>query len=85
MAGNIRPELVANRDSKYQNLQLGVSHGQYCLFANGQLAAVFPDDDTHRILAAQLLSQHPRPRRILVIGEPPAAWPSTCCTIAIAR
>ena len=32
-------DLVANRDSKYQNLQLGSSQGQYNLFANGQLAA----------------------------------------------
>jgi len=62
-------ELIASRNSKYQNLQLGSSHGQYNLFANGQLVAVFPDDDPQRILAAQILSQHPRPRRILVIGE----------------
>ena len=60
--------LVANRDSKYQNLQLGWRAGQYNLFANGQLAAVFPDDDPQMILAAQILSQHPRPRSILVIG-----------------
>jgi len=62
-------DLVASRDSKYQNLQLGASHGQYSLFANGQLAAVFPDDDAQRILAAQILSQHPGPVSILVIGD----------------
>lgn len=61
-------DLIANRDSKYQNLQLGLRHGQYSLYANGQLAAVFPDDDPHRILAAQIISQHPRPRNILVVG-----------------
>jgi spermidine synthase len=60
---------VESRDSKYQNLQLGQSHGQYCLYSNGQLAAVFPDDDQQRILAAQIITQHPRPRRVLVIGE----------------
>jgi spermidine synthase len=59
---------VESRDSKYQNLQLGLSHGQYCLYGNGQLAAVFPDDDQPRILAAQIITQHPRPLRILVIG-----------------
>jgi len=61
-------ELIANRDSKYQNLQLGFRHGQYSLYANGQLAAVFPDDDPQRILAAQIISQHPRPKDILIVG-----------------
>ena len=62
-------ELVAARDTKYQNLQLGLADGQYSLFANGQLAAVFPDDANDEVLAAQLLSQHPQPRNILVIGD----------------
>jgi spermidine synthase len=60
---------VESRDSKYQNLQLGLSQGQYCLYSNGQLAAVFPDDDQQRILAAQIITQHPQPRRILIIGD----------------
>jgi predicted membrane-bound spermidine synthase len=62
-------ELVASRDTRFQNLQLGSSSGQYSLFANGQLAAVFPDDEANELLAAQLISQHPRPRDILVIGD----------------
>lgn len=62
-------ELVTVRDTKYQNLQLGLNAGQYNLFANGQLAAVFPDPAADEMLAAQLLCQHPRPRRILVIGD----------------
>ena len=61
--------LVAVRDTRYQNLQLGSADGQYSLFANGQLASVFPDDSNDEVLAAQLLSQHPRPRDILVIGD----------------
>ena len=60
---------VESRDSKYQNLQLGLSHGQHSLYSNGQLAAVFPDDDQQRIHAAEILTQHPHPRRILIIGE----------------
>ncbi len=62
-------ELVAVRDTRYQNLQLGLRSGQYSLFANGRLAAVFPDPAADEMLAAQLLSQHPRPRRVLVIGD----------------
>jgi spermidine synthase len=61
--------LVASRDSKFQNLQLGYAYGQYSLFANGQLAAVFPDDEEQTVLAAQILSQHPAPLKILVIGD----------------
>jgi spermidine synthase len=60
---------VESRDSRFQNLQLGLSHGQYCLYGNGQLAAVFPDDDAPRILAAQIITQHPLPRRVLIIGS----------------
>lgn len=62
-------ELVAVRDTRYQNLQLGLRSGQYSLFANGRLAAVFPDQAADEMLAAQLLCQHPRPRRVLVIGD----------------
>lgn len=61
--------LVEVRDTRFQNLQLGLLAGQYELYANGQLAAVFPDDAANELLAAQLLSQHPRPRDILVIGD----------------
>jgi spermidine synthase len=60
---------VESRDSKYQNLQLGLSHGQYSLYSNGQLAAVFPDDEQQMLQAAEILTQHPQPRRILLIGE----------------
>ena len=61
--------LVEARDTRFQNLQLGEAYGQFSLFANGQLSAVFPNDDENRILAAHLTSQHPSPKRILVIGE----------------
>ena len=62
-------KLVESRDSRYQNLQLGLSRGQYSLYSNGQLSALFPDDDPQRITAAQIITQHPRPKRILIIGE----------------
>jgi spermidine synthase len=61
--------LVEVRDTRFQNLQLGLLAGQHELYANGQLAAVFPDEAANELLAAQLLSQHPRPRDILVIGD----------------
>jgi len=60
---------VEGRDSKFQNLQLGLNRGQFCLYSNGQLATIFPDDDQQAIQAAQIITQHPRPQRVLVIGE----------------
>ncbi len=61
--------LILCRDSRYQNIQLGEASGQFNAFLNGQLAAVFPNDDDNRLLAAHLYCQHTGPRRILIIGE----------------
>jgi len=62
-------QLVDTRDSRFQNIAIGRQADQYALYLNGQMAAAFPDPERHHMLAARLLSQHPRPRRILVIGE----------------
>ena len=61
--------LLISLDSRYQNLALGKLEGQVSLFANGQLAATFPEENDNQILAAHLFCQHPGPQRILVIGE----------------
>ena len=61
--------LIDAVDSPFQNLTLGKGDGQYSLYANGQLAVTFPDEETQRLLAARLLTQHLAPRRILVLGE----------------
>ena len=42
---------------------------QYNLFLNSGFAAVFPNDEDNMLLAAHLVCQHPRPRRILIIGD----------------
>ncbi|HDP95567.1 MAG TPA: hypothetical protein ENN40_09440 [Candidatus Aminicenantes bacterium] len=62
-------ELVTNLDSRFQNIALGRQADQYALYLNGQMATTFPDPERNHMLAARLLSQHPRPRRVLVIGE----------------
>lgn len=62
-------ELVTSLDSRFQNIALGRQADQYALYLNGQMAATFPDPERNHMLAARLLSQHPRPRHILVIGE----------------
>lgn len=56
-------------DSKYQNIAVARLYTQNNLYLNTMLAAVFPNDDDNMVLAAHLVSQHPSPKRILVIGD----------------
>lgn len=62
-------DLVINLDSRFQNIALGRRADQYALYLNGQMAATFPDPERNHMLAARLLSQHPSPGHVLVIGE----------------
>jgi spermidine synthase len=61
-------ELVAEAESKYQNLALGRRAGQFTLYCDGQVSADFPDPYTFVPLAHFWLCQHPAPRRVLVLG-----------------
>ncbi len=56
-------------DSKYQNISVARLYTQNNLYLNTMLSAVFPNDDDNMVLAAHLVSQHPSPKRILVIGD----------------
>jgi len=64
-------DLVASRDSKYQNLALGVQEDQYSLFANGQYAFSFPDPFVPAQEANLFMCEHPDPKDILLIGGTP--------------
>lgn len=61
--------LTYSIDSKYQNIAVAPLFGQYNFYLNTMLAAVFPNDEDNMLLAAHLVSQHPSPKRILVIGD----------------
>jgi len=61
-------ELVAETESKYQNLAVGRRAGQYSLYCDGQLSADFPDPYTFAPLAHFWMCQHPEPRHVLVLG-----------------
>lgn len=61
-------ELVAEVDSKYQNLAVGKLEEQYTLYADGQVTSDFPDPYTYAPLAHFWMSQHPAPRRVLMLG-----------------
>ena len=67
---NVAPgyELVAETESKYQNLAVGRRAGQFTLYCDGQVSADFPDPYTFAPLAHFWLCQHPTPRRVLVLG-----------------
>ena len=61
-------ELVENRESRYQNLAVGQRTGLQVLMQNGLRSAVFPDEEAARRAAALLLTQHPHPHKLLVVG-----------------
>lgn len=61
-------ELVAEADTKYQNLAVARRAGQYTLFCDGQVTASFPDPYTFAPRAHFWLCQHPRPEHVLVLG-----------------
>lgn len=61
-------ELVAEVESRYQNLAIGRMAEQYTLYCDGQVSADFPDPSTFAPPAHFWMCQHPEPRRVLVIG-----------------
>lgn len=60
--------LVEARDTRYQHLELGMREGEFVLVRNGRTAGQFPDPAAARRGAALLLTQHPDPRDVLVVG-----------------
>ncbi len=71
-----RADVVAAHDTVYQNLALIDLEGQRCLYADGRLQWVFPDElgDEHRVHPAMAL--YPDARRVLLIGGNLAADPA---------
>jgi len=61
-------DLVAEADSKHQNLAIGQLEDQYTLFCDGQVATDFPDPRTFAPQAHFWLCEHPAPRHVLLLG-----------------
>ncbi len=61
--------LLKNIDSPYQNLALTKQMDQYSIFFNGVYGFAFPDDYEDAVSAHHILTQHPEPQDILIIGE----------------
>jgi len=62
-------EMVANRDSVYQNIAVGFDQEQHTIYSNGLVGEVFPDDYANRIAAMAVMAEHPNPRKVLMIGS----------------
>lgn len=61
-------QLVESVDSKYQNIVIGKEQDQYSVYSNGQYAFAFPNIYEYGPVAHLVLSEHPSPRRVLLIG-----------------
>ena len=61
-------EIVAEIDTKYQNLAIGRIADQFSLYSDGQVVSDFPDPYTYAPLAHFWMSQHPSPQRVLMLG-----------------
>lgn len=61
--------LLISLDSKYQNLALTRQSEQFSVFGNGQYDFSFPDPYQEAITANLVLTQHPNPQKVLLLGE----------------
>lgn len=61
-------ELVAEAESRYQNLAVRRRAEQFTLYCDGHASGDFPDPYTYAPLAHFWLCQHPEPRRVLMLG-----------------
>lgn len=65
---NPRITLAESADSRHQNIAVGTWQGQVSIYGNGQHIMSFPDPTQSALTAHFLLTQHPRPETILLIG-----------------
>jgi len=61
--------LLDSRDSPYQNLALTRQEDQYSVFFNGIYGFSFPVEYDDAMEAHHILTQHPSPEKVLIIGE----------------
>ncbi len=60
--------LLESIDSRYENIVVGVRDEQYSVFGNGQYNFAFPDEYENSQIAHLVMTQHPDPKRVLLIG-----------------
>jgi len=67
-SSNPNIKLLESIDSRYENIVVGVRDEQYSVFGNGQFNFAFPDDYANSQIAHLVMTQHPDPKRVLLIG-----------------
>jgi spermidine synthase len=65
-AGEI--EKVAEKDTKYQNICIGRQADLFSIYTNGQYDTSFPDLYQSALTAHLVMTEHPHPERLLIIG-----------------
>ncbi len=60
--------LLDSIDSRYENIVIGVRDDQYSVFGNGQYNFGFPNDYENSQIAHLVMTQHPDPKNVLLIG-----------------
>ncbi|MFO8015261.1 MAG: fused MFS/spermidine synthase [Phycisphaerae bacterium] len=61
-------DLVHASDTPYQNVAIGRLQNQFSLYTNGMVDATWPDHAEAAARAHLIACQHPKPRRMLVLG-----------------
>ncbi|MHC4139480.1 MAG: spermine/spermidine synthase domain-containing protein, partial [Planctomycetota bacterium] len=61
-------KLLESIDSRYENIVVGARDDQYSVFGNGQFNFAFPDEYENAQIAHLVMTQHPDPKRVLLIG-----------------
>ena len=62
-------ELMTSADSKYQHIDIGRQAEQYNIYLNGQYASAFPNEYEYAQIAHLVMTQHPSPKHVLLIGS----------------
>jgi spermidine synthase len=61
-------EKIASIDTPYQHLDLGRLENQFSIYADGKISGSFPDPYSWRSRTHLSLCQHPKPKKVLVLG-----------------
>ena len=61
--------LLVQGDTPYRNLAIGRQEGQYPVYFNGVYGYAFPDPYGEAVAAHHVMTQAPKPDRVLILGE----------------
>ena len=62
-------ELITSSETKYQHIDIGKQADQYSIYLNGQYGGAFPNEYEYAQIAHLMMTQHPLPKHVLLIGS----------------